>query len=212
MTQDGEKLEHRAFLNRYYGATRGVYDATRRYFLFGRDRALERLLAERWTTLVEVGVGTGRNLERLHTKRPHARYAGVDACAPMLELARSRCRWARFAEAFAEDVVYDSLLGVPPERILFSYALSMFGDPSASLERAYRALAPGGRLVVVDFGDFGGIPRIPREGLRAWLRTFHVVAPSLSGIGVPVSHLEHGIGNYFTIAIFDAPRRPLGGN
>ena len=42
--------EHRAFLNRYYGWSRKFYDLTRKYYLFGRDTALERMLAEPWNS------------------------------------------------------------------------------------------------------------------------------------------------------------------
>ena len=94
--------EHRAFLNRYYGWSRKFYDLTRKYYLFGRDTALERMLAEPWNSLVEIGPGTGRNLRKLRARRPHAKLGGIDASDAMLEHARAKCPWASLAELEAQ--------------------------------------------------------------------------------------------------------------
>jgi len=72
MTQTAPLTEHQQFLNRYYGASRHIYDLTRKYYLLGRDPTLQSLLKEDWRTLVEIGPGTGRNLVKLHQKRPQA--------------------------------------------------------------------------------------------------------------------------------------------
>src|SRR5581483_4236327 len=117
---------------------------------------------EPWTSLVEVGAGTGRNLRKLYRRRPHAAYGGIEPCAPMRLHGRSRASWAKWVDAFSEDADYLSVLGRRPDRILFSYCLSMVGDPAASLRRAVDALAPGGEVAVVDFGLLAGIPRPAR--------------------------------------------------
>ena len=133
--------EHRDFLNRYYGATRRVYDATRKPYLLGRDRALTMLLSEPWTSIVEVGFGTGRNLQRLRSRRPTAKYGGIDACDAMVEHARERCPWASLEHGYAEDADIEAVHGQAPDRILFSYALSMIPEPDRALDRALAALA-----------------------------------------------------------------------
>ncbi|MFY0535770.1 class I SAM-dependent methyltransferase [Nannocystis pusilla] len=131
-----EQTEHRVFLNRYYRAARPIYDVTRKYYLFGRDRALEGLLAAPWASLVEVGPGTGRNLEILQRRRAWALYGGIEAADAMLERAAARCPWAHFQRAFAEDADYAAVLGAPPQRILFSYCLSMVQQREEALQRA----------------------------------------------------------------------------
>lgn len=166
--------EHRAFLNRYYGATRLVYDATRKPYLLGRNRALTMLLAEHWTSLVEMGFGTGRNLDWLRARRPDALYGGFDACDAMLEHAKARYPWARLAFGFAESADIREPLGRSPDRVLFSYSLSMIADPDRALERAVEAVAPGGCVVAVDFGPFDGLPPLVAAAMRAWLGRFHV--------------------------------------
>ncbi len=123
---------------------------------------------------MEVGPGTGRNLQKLHVARPHARLGGIDASNAMLEVARSRCPWASFALGFAEDADFASLVGAPPERILFSYCLSMVQEPEVALRHARDQLAPGGSIVVIDFADLAGLPAPTRRALSGWLGAFHV--------------------------------------
>jgi S-adenosylmethionine-diacylgycerolhomoserine-N-methlytransferase len=165
---------HRTFLDRSYRFTRPVYDATRKHYLFGRDRVLTELLAEPWDTLVEIGPGTGRNLSVLHAARPTARLGGIEPCDPMLAHARRRLPDVRFVRGFAETTDPSDVLGGPVDRILFSYCLSMVADPGVALDVARRALTPLGQIVVVDFGDLSGLPSPARKALRQWLRLFHV--------------------------------------
>jgi S-adenosylmethionine-diacylgycerolhomoserine-N-methlytransferase len=191
---------HRAFLNRSYGLSRHIYDLSRRYYLLGRDRALAGLLDQRWTRLVEVGPGTGRNHRRLRRARPEAQLGGIDACDAMLEHARARCPWAELRHGFAETADYAAPLGAPPERVLFSYALSMFEDPGAALARARAQLAPQGRVLVVDFADLGGLPGPAAAALRAWLAAFRVRPLDDALLQAHGATLRHGPGRYYVIA------------
>ncbi len=195
-----ELSAHRSFLNRYYGWSRRIYDVTRKYYLFGRDTALQRLAEEPWESLVEVGPGTGRNLRKLHGMRPRAALGGIDASDAMLEHARVRCPWATFEHGFAEDVDYASVLRRPPERILFSYCLSMVTDPVAALEGARRGVAPGGEVWVVDFSDLEGLPAPAARALRGWLRTFHVEPVDHGQLEAVDARIEHGPMRYWVLA------------
>ncbi|MEM1009794.1 MAG: class I SAM-dependent methyltransferase [Myxococcota bacterium] len=198
---------HRRFLNRYYGISKHIYDLTRKYYLFGRDQVLNSLTQDpSWQTLIEMGTGTGRNLKVLHKKRPHSTLGGFDASDEMLTLAQKQCPWGTFAHAFAEDADYTQLFQCTPDRILFSYCLSMFLKPREALENAYRQLAPNGRIEVVDFADLNNTPwffRIPmKEGL---LKTFHV-QPLEQGLfhNLP-HHVCFGPGRYFLKATLTKP-------
>lgn len=190
---------HRAFLNRYYRHVRHVYDVSRRYYLFGRDRVLDELLEEPWESLIEVGPGTGRNLRKLHGARPGARYGGLEASDVMLEHARRRCPFATLEQGFAEEADLTSLLARRPDRILFSYVLSMVGDAERALCRARESLAPGGKVVVVDFGDLGGLPWLAGP-LHRFLRSFHVAAPAPHLLEAQGGALRWGPGRYFVVA------------
>ena len=58
---------------------------------------------------------------------------------------------------------------------MISYALSMIPPWRTALQRAMDAVAPGGRLHIVDFGEQERLPRVFRSGLRSWLAKFSVV-------------------------------------
>jgi S-adenosylmethionine-diacylgycerolhomoserine-N-methlytransferase len=165
---------HAEFLDAYYGWARHIYDPTRKYYLLGRDTVLKRLLEERWSTLVEVGPGTGRNLAFLNARRPEATLGGIEASAAMRDVCLERCPYARIEEGFAEDCDLAKPVGGPPDRVLFSYCLSMVQDPAAAIANARRQLAPGGQLVVVDFGQMERLPRTFRRVMRRFLDKWHV--------------------------------------
>ncbi len=202
--------EHREFLNRYYGLSRFFYDATRKYYLFGRDRAVQALTEDRgWQRLVEIGPGTGRNLRRLRRARPEAALGGIEASDAMLEHARKRCPWATLEHGFAETAPLSNLVGGRPDRILFSYCLSMVTDPSAGIAYARGALAPGGSVVVVDFADFGGFPTPLAHAFRAYLGAFHV-EPLEAGTLREAAALEYGRARYYVTARFGPDTSALG--
>jgi len=201
-TETGRAAQ-RAFLNSYYGISRHFYDLTRKYYLFGRDQLLDELLAEPWTRLLEVGVGTGRNLRQLHRRRPQARLGGIDASDQMVSHAQKRCSFAAIQFGFAEDLQSANPLDAPPERIMFSYSLSMMSSPLAALASARAALAPGGSVAVVDFGDLAGLPAPVREPFRKFLATFHV-KPLEPTVLREATSVNVGPLGYFVIARYSA--------
>jgi S-adenosylmethionine-diacylgycerolhomoserine-N-methlytransferase len=194
------RSSHRDFLNKYYGLSRGIYDVTRKYYLFGRDTALRQLASERWTRLVEVGPGTGRNLIKLRSMRPDGIYGGIEASDAMLEHARPKAPWARLVHGFAEDCDYRAVMGDAPDRILFSYCISMVQGPDAALDNARRSLAPGGSIIIVDFGDLSGVSQPFRGALQRWLATFHVQPVDEDLLRRHNATITYGPGRYFVIA------------
>jgi S-adenosylmethionine-diacylgycerolhomoserine-N-methlytransferase len=194
---------HRRFLNAYYGPARHSYDATRKYFLFGRDALLKELATETWSSLVEVGPGTGRNLRILQRARPSARFGGVDACDEMLTHARERCPWASLVHGFAESADLTAVLGTPPDRVLFSYCLSMMSDPGLILERARRMVAPGGSVAVVDFADMVTMPTLLRSAVRTWISAFRV-KPLPASLFDQADEMVYGPMRFYFVARFSA--------
>jgi S-adenosylmethionine-diacylgycerolhomoserine-N-methlytransferase len=193
---------HRAFLNRYYAFSRPFYDVTRKYYLLGRDPTIRSLASDLgWRRLVEIGPGTGRNLTLLHRDRADAILGGVEASDEMLAHAKARCPWATLEHGFAEDAPVGALLGEPPDRVLFSYCLSMVRDPERAIANARRSLAVGGQVVVVDFGDLTGLPAIVARSFRAYLRAFHV-QPLGDAILADATERYDGPGRYYVVARF----------
>ena len=196
-----DRERHRAFLDAYYGWAEPLYDVTRKPYLLGRDRAIAQILARPFTRLAEVGAGTGRNLARLHAARPDARYVAIEPSAPMLARLAERCPWARTHDGFAEDVDYRATFELArPDVILFSYSLSMVQSPGRALRRARAALAPGGEVFVVDFGDLHRVPRRFRGVFRRWLDAFHVHPVDRALLATEHAVVDDGPLGYYRIA------------
>lgn len=192
---------HRQFLNRYYGKVKGIYDLTRRYFLFGRNRALADLIADpNWHSLVEIGLGTGRNLVMLQAKRPDARYGGIEASDEMLDFAQKRCPWASLQHGFAETADIAAVLGTKPDRILFSYSLSMMINQEQALKNAQRSLSATGEVWLVDFADADKLWPPFADWLTKFLRAFHVVPIGSAFIQQWTNNVIWGTGRYYLIA------------
>lgn len=169
-----------AAMDRIYRHQRFVYDLTRRHYLLGRDRLIADLAPGRGTVL-EIGCGTGRNLVSAARRHPEARLHGFDVSPAMLETAAAALARAglagrvRIGQADATRAAAGPLFGLAGfDRVFVSYVLSMVPDWQAALERAAEALAPGGRLLVVDFGQQDGLPAAFRRALFAWLALFQV--------------------------------------
>jgi len=176
MTGTALSQDHAALMDKVYRGQRHIYDFTRKYYLFGRDRLIRELDAAPGMSVLEVGCGTGRNLELIARAWPQVQCHGFDISSEMLKSAGARLGpQARLALGDATRFDPNALFDRKGfDRVVLSYTLSMIPDWQAALEQAAAALAPGGVLHAVDFGDLAGLPAPLRKGLRAWLAKFHV--------------------------------------
>lgn len=164
-----------------YRYQRYIYDFTRKYYLFGRDRLIRDLRPKADARVIEVGCGTARNLIKMARTYPTIRLYGLDASAEMLLTARKAIEHAglndriKLVQAYAEDLS-PTLFGesAPFDEIVFSYSLSMIPDWKQALRSSQAALSKGGRIWVVDFGDLKGLGPAVEGALRRWLKLFHV--------------------------------------
>lgn len=164
-----------------YRYQRYIYDATRKYYLLGRDRLIDELAPPPGGSVLEIACGTGRNLIKGARRYPDARFYGFDISVAMLDTAQRSIARAglgdriRLSVGDASGFSGERLFGIGAfDRVFISYALSMIPPWRAALQQALEALAPGGRLYIVDFGDQQELPRWFRSGLRAWLAQFSV--------------------------------------
>ena len=168
-------------MDRIYRHQQAIYDLTRRHYLLGRDRLIDGLNPPPGARVLEIGCGTGRNLVACAGRHPQARLYGLDVSQVMLETA-GRAVWRaglvgriRLARADATRFAPQPLFGEAAfERIFISYSLSMIPAWQAVVERALGALAPGGEVHIVDFGQQEGLPRWFRAALHRWLSWFSV--------------------------------------
>ncbi len=164
-----------------YKYQRYIYDATRKYYLLGRDRMLDRLKPPPGGRVLEIGCGTGRNLILAARRYPDAKFYGFDISEVMLDTARASIERAGLADRItvaqgdATDFDVQALFGEPHvERAFISYSLSMIPPWQKAVIESIDALAPGGELHIVDFGQQEGWPRWFERLMAAWLAKFSV--------------------------------------
>jgi S-adenosylmethionine-diacylgycerolhomoserine-N-methlytransferase len=159
-------------LSRYYRWHAPVYDASRWLFLFGRQRLLRETAArlDAPARVLEIGVGTGRNLGWLAQRWPRAQLTGVDLSSSMLLRARRRLAGQAERLHLVEGAFCADMLDQPQDLIVLSYVLTMAGPQRLQLvEQALQALAPGGLLAVVDFDA------TPWPAFARWMAVNHVL-------------------------------------
>jgi S-adenosylmethionine-diacylgycerolhomoserine-N-methlytransferase len=151
-------------LEAFYAPQARRYDAFRERLLQGRAELLAQLAPAAGSSVVELGGGTGRNLQFFGDRLMDlGQVFVVDLCPALLSVARQR-----FAGAGHVTVIEaDATTWQPPrpvDTVYFSYSLTMMPDWRESLDNAERMLAPGGKIGVVDFFVSG--PEAGPAGVR----------------------------------------------
>ncbi|MEP3437466.1 MAG: methyltransferase domain-containing protein [Hoeflea sp.] len=190
-----------------YRHQRHIYDLTRRYYLLGRNDLIAALRPPSGGSVLEIGCGTARNLVLTAKRYPDARLYGVDISAEMLKSADATVTKTGIAErvmlAQGDATRFDAnmLFSVSHfDRVFFSYSLSMIPGWEAALQQALEAVAPGGELHVVDFGQQSALPGWFGKGLKAWLARFHVTPrASLGDVMAELAAQHHGELRFATI-------------
>lgn len=152
----------------FYAPQAEHYDRFRERLLQGREQMIAKLPVVDAASVVDLGGGTGRNIEFFGTRASRiARYEVVDLCAPLLERARERGR--RFPQLRATCA--DATSWQASEKadiVILSYALTMIPNWRAAIANAMAMLKPGGVLAVVDFYVAAETP-LPGCSHHAWL-------------------------------------------
>jgi ubiquinone/menaquinone biosynthesis C-methylase UbiE/DNA-binding transcriptional ArsR family regulator len=141
---------------KYFAEHAPVWNETRR--LHAPEAEVEAAIVEaatnggaQWRRLLDIGCGAGRMLELLAPRAENA--IGVDLSAAMLGVARAQLEQAGLRNA---QLRQGDIYALPVERDTVDLAvlhqvLHYLDNPARALREAARALAPGGRLIVVDF-------------------------------------------------------------
>ena len=116
------------------------------------EAAIRDALADKpFRSLLDLGTGTGRILEMFGTDLE--RGLGIDLSLDMLLLARARIERAGLRHcSVRQGDIYD--LAVPAgsfDVVIIHQVLHFLDDGGRAIREAARVLAPGGRLLVVDF-------------------------------------------------------------
>ncbi len=138
----------------YFKAHAGEWDSIRALHVAEKDveTAMDQALGEGpFNLLVDLGTGTGRILELFGARASRA--LGFDLNHAMLAYARMKLERTGLSHA---QVRHGDLYNVPlpdnaADAVVLHQVLHFLDDPSAAIAEAARLLAPGGRLLVVDF-------------------------------------------------------------
>jgi S-adenosylmethionine-diacylgycerolhomoserine-N-methlytransferase len=156
---------HQERLESFYAGQAGTYDDFRRRLLQGRQELYSAIDIPAQGSWVDMGGGTGANLEYLADRIGQLRQVYVVDLSPsLLDVARQRSKergWTNVQVCCADATTWQ-----PPERVdvvTFSYSLTMIPDWFAAIDNGLAMLRPGGTLAVVDFYVSR---KYPAQGLR----------------------------------------------
>lgn len=145
---------HPERLESFYRDQADHYDRSRAGLLHGRRGLMKSLPAPDSGVWVEMGGGTGENLEHLGGRLPRlSKVYVVDLSPSLLAVARRRKEalgWSNVEVVEADATTFDPPAG-PADVVTFSYSLTMIPDWFAAIDRAWEMLRPGGVIGVVDF-------------------------------------------------------------
>jgi ubiquinone/menaquinone biosynthesis C-methylase UbiE/DNA-binding transcriptional ArsR family regulator len=138
----------------YFRAHAAEWDRIRK--LHAPDAAVEQAIAQAladkpFRSLLDLGTGTGRMLELFGPQLDTG--VGIDLSLDMLLLARARLERAGLKHcSVRQGDIYD--LPLPRDRfdvVIIHQVLHYLDDGARAIREAARLVAPGGRLLVVDF-------------------------------------------------------------
>lgn len=143
---------HAERLQAFYAPQAARYDTFRDRLLHGRRELIELLDPMPGDRVVELGGGTGANLDFFGLKRLRQldRFELVDICPALLDVARRRSAQLENVHIIVADAAsYQPQ--EPVDIVYLSYAVTMIPDWELAIENAIAMLRPGGKLGVVDF-------------------------------------------------------------
>ena len=145
---------HAQRMESFYGGQAGAYDDFRRRLLKGREELFQALPKPAGGIWVDMGGGTGSNIENLAAEIGKLQKVYVvDLSESLLKVAADRFEkrgWTN-ATAIAADATKFQPPEGPADVVTFSYSLTMIPDWFAAIENALAMLKPGGHIGVVDF-------------------------------------------------------------
>jgi ubiquinone/menaquinone biosynthesis C-methylase UbiE/DNA-binding transcriptional ArsR family regulator len=139
---------------RYFAVNAADWDTIRALHVAEKDveaAMVEVIGAKPFETLLDLGTGTGRLLELFAPL--YQRAVGIDASTAMLAVARANLDRAGVSHA---QVRLGDVYNLPLPRNAFDVVtvhqvLHYLEEPERAIAEAARVMAPGGRLLIVDF-------------------------------------------------------------
>jgi ArsR family transcriptional regulator len=148
------QADRAAAAERYFASHASDWDELRSLHIAESEveAAVARALGDRPIgQLIDIGTGTGRMIELFG--RAARRALGVDRSPEMLRLARVKLAQAgiQSAELRQGDMYALPVASGSADTVILHQVLHYAQQPAAAVAEAARLLAPGGRLLIVDF-------------------------------------------------------------
>ena len=128
---------------------------------------------------------------------------GIDRSSEMLRLARVKLEAAGIPSSLRQGDMYALPMdNGSADTIIIHQVLHYAHSPAAAIDEASRVLAPGGRLLIVDFAAH------EREELRATDAHIRLgfddetMAAWFKAAGISVDHVEHLEGGELTVTVW----------
>lgn len=190
---------------RYFAAHASAWDGIRSLHI--AESEVEQAIADALGDgpigrLVDIGTGTGRMIELFGARATSA--IGIDRSSEMLRLARVKLEASglRGASLRQGDMYALPLADASADVVILHQVLHYAQAPAHAIAEAARLLAPGGRLLIVDFAPH------EREDLResdAHARLGFAVSTMdnwLGAAGLQPVNVEHLAGGELTVSLW----------
>ena len=173
---------------------------------------LETIGTTTYTSVLDVGTGTGHMLQLL--AKDATRAVGFDSSHSMLAVARANLERAeiRGVDLRQGDIYSPPLATDSFDLIVVHQVLHFLDDPARAIREISRLLAPGGRMLVVDFAPHGleflrSDHAHVRLGFRAdsiagWLEQSGLEVAPVRTIAPPVDGAETPDGERLTVSLW----------
>ena len=189
---------------RYFSSHADTWDSIRSLHVAESEveEAIGRALGDQpLGRLVDIGTGTGRMIELFG--RSALQSVGIDRSSEMLRLARVKLEAAGIPSSLRQGDMYALPIDDgSADTIIIHQVLHYAHSPAAAIDEASRVLAPGGRLLIVDFAAH------EREELRATDAHIRLgfddetMAAWFKAAGISVDHVEHLEGGELTVTVW----------
>jgi len=206
------RAERGAAAEHYFTAHADEWDRLRTLHVADEEveAAIKRALGGRpLGELLDIGTGTGRMIELLGPAA--TRSLGIDRSLDMLRVARAKIEAAGLSHA---EVRQADMYALPVEdrgadTVLLHQVLHYAQEPAQAIAEAARVVAPGGRLLVVDFAPHD------REELREQHAHARLgfedkqVVGWMAAAGLEARVIEHLSGGPLTVTLWIGERAAL---
>jgi len=138
-------------------------------------RQREKVVPQASGRVLEIGIGTGRNLAHYDKSRISA-LVGVDPAQQMHRLARKRMERAGLSvELVGLSAEKLPLPDASFDTVVMTYTLCSIPDPVPAVREMRRVLKPGGKLLFCEHGV------APDESVRRWQRRLNPIWGRIGG-------------------------------